>query len=222
MVAGVFSEPQELFKRLANSPQWVGAMVLMVALAVTFSTAWAINVNAIDLATQQLSKMPQLSGPQLEKAIEVSAKAMTIGAPIGALFATPIVYYLLGLVYWAIGLISREDPIWKPSYSHCLVAAVVPGLAVVPYYLLGIIMAILNPVGTHTPDQIIPSTLSYWLRSDSPKLSALYSSVDLFQIVQYAIIFFAAKYAMRAKTWGAALCVALSLLMVGVKILLAK
>jgi hypothetical protein len=225
MISGVFSEPTELFKRLSEKPQWIAAMVLMVALAVAFSTAYALNVDAIGLVAEQLSRQPQmqqLSGAQLDRAIEVSAKTMTIGAPIGALFGTPIVFFIFCLVYWAIGMASSEDLQWKPTYHHGLVVAVVPGLATVPYLLLGAVMAFLNPVGTHTPDQIIPSTLRYWLQSDSPKLSALYASIDIFQIVQYVVLFFAAKYAMRTKTWGAALCVALSLLMVGVKILFAK
>jgi hypothetical protein len=227
MISGVFSEPAELFKRLSIKPQWIAAMVLMTALSVAFAAAYALNVNAHGVVAEQLSKTPQiqqLSGAQLDRAIEMGAKIMPFGLVANALFGVPIVMFLSGLIYWAIGMASREDPQWKPTYFHGLVVAAVPALATAPYFFLGILMAFLNPVGTHRQDQIIPSSLGYWLATDNLRLTLVYALVDVFTIAQYVILFFAAKHAMRAKTWGAALCVPLSLplLMVGLSMMLVK
>jgi hypothetical protein len=225
LFSGVFSEPVELFKRLSKQPQWVGAMVLLTAITVVFSLVYALKVDALEFVAMQFERNPPpvtLSGAELDRAIEAGAKALPFFSVVGSLFSTPIIIFASGLIFWTIGLFSKEDAQHRPTYFHGLVVASVPALVTVPYYILGTAMAFLNSVGTLRPDQIIPSTLAYWLATDNPKLSMLYGSIDLFLIAQYVILFFAAKYTMRTKTWGAVLCVAISLLMVGVKIYFAK
>ena len=223
LVSGVFSEPVELFKRLSIRPQWVGAMLLVTVLSLLFSIAWIVKVDAVGFMTMQIERTyPQLTSAQIDQAVEVGARFMSISAIAGSLFGTLISIFFFGLLYWAVGLMSKEGPQWRPTYYHGLVVAAVPGLATVPYMLLGTVMAFLNPVGTLRPDQIVPSSLGYWMETDNPKLSALYSSIDLFLLTQYVLIFFAVKYALRAKTWGAALCVALALLGVVIRVLFAK
>jgi hypothetical protein len=88
--------------------------------------------------------------------------------------------------------------------------------------LIGTLMALLQPVGTLRPDQIIPSSLAYWLETDDPKLSILYGSIDLFLLLQFVMLFLAARYGMRSKAWGAALCVGVALLMPVFRVLTAK
>jgi len=222
-ISGVFSEPVELFKRLSLRPQWVGALLLLTALAVVFAITWANRVDKLDFIALQFERVQlQLSADQLERAIEMQAKLMPTFAVLGSLIGTPIVVFFSGLIYWAVGLISKEDAQWRPTYFHGVVVASIPMLVTVPCTLLGILMALLRPVGILRPDQLVPSSLGFWIQPDNPKLSVLFGSLDLFILAQYVIIYFAAKHALRAKTWGAALCVILSLLALGFRILLAK
>jgi hypothetical protein len=222
-ISGVFQEPAKLFSRLAERPQWVGALVLQTVLVLVFTTAWLMGVDAREFVTIQLESVAaQIPSDQLEQVIETNTRLMPVGGILGVLFGTPLFTFLLGAVYWAVGLGAMEDPEWRPSYWHGLVVAAVPALATIPYSLLGTLMALVQPVGTPRPDQMVPSSLGYWVEAESPKLSMLYSSLDLFMLFQYVAVFFAAKYAMRAKTWGAALCVAVALLGPAVRILFAK
>jgi hypothetical protein len=219
----VFSEPAKLFPRLSERPQWVGALVLHIVLVLVFSIVWLTGVDAREFVTVQLENASaQMSSDQLEQAIEMGARFMPVSTILGALFGTPFFAFLLGAIYWAIGLASRENPQWRPSYQHGLVVAAVPALATIPYSLLGALMAFVQQAGTLRPDQMVPSSLGYWVETESPSLSMLCCSLDLFLLFQYAVIFFAAKYAMRAKTWGAAVCVAAALLGPAVRVLFAK
>ena len=215
ILSGLFSEPVALFKRLAAEPRWVGALIAYIALSLALSIVWALRVDALEFAYMALDSASQrlgsLSAAQIDQMAEMQAKFLPVGTVFGSLIATPAVIFLSGLVFWAVGLISKEGPQWKPTYPHGLVVATIPGLAAAPYFLLGAIMALINPVGTLRPDQLSPSSLSFWLETDSSKLSALYSSIDLFLLISYVMVFLAAKYALRAKTWGAALCVFLAL-----------
>ncbi|MDR1841270.1 MAG: YIP1 family protein [Holophagales bacterium] len=223
LISGVFSEPVEIFKRLSKLPQWVGAMLLIAAFSLVLVIVWAANVDAVEFMTTQVERSyPQLSGAELDRAVEIATKFFYISYVGTGAVGTIFVLFFFGLIYWAVGLISGEDLKWRPTYQHGLVVAVIPGLVTIPYMLLGTMMAFLNPVGTLRQDQIIPSSLEYWIQSDNPKLSALYSSIDLFQLFQYALIFIAAKHALKAKTWGAALCVALTLLGVVVRVVFAR
>jgi hypothetical protein len=147
---------------------------------------------------------------------------MKVFGIVGGLFNMPFFIFLGGLIYWGIGLMSRENAEWRPTYQHGLAVASVTALVTVPYMLIGTIMALLQPVGVLRPDQIIPSSLAYWMETDNPKLSVLYSSIDVFLLLQFVMIFLATKYTLRTKTWGAALCVALAMLMPVLRVLTAK
>jgi len=212
-ISGVFSEPAKLFSRLSERPQWAGALLLHTALVLAFTVAWVTGVDALEFMAAQIENSAgRMSSEQMQQGIEMGARLMPVFAPLGGLFGTLSLAFLLGAVYWALGLASRESPLWRPTYRHGLVVACVPALAAIPYSLLGAVMASVQPVGALRPDQLVPSSLGYWMEAESPRLSMLYCSLDIFLLFQYAAIFFAAKYAMRSKPWGAALCVAAALL----------
>jgi hypothetical protein len=220
---GVFSEPVDLFKRMAKKPQWGWAMVALIVLALALTIAWAYKVDAQEVVAMQMERAaPQLSGADLDRAVEMGSKFLGVGGVLSVLFMTPIIILIGGLVWWAVGLISGEDGQWRPTYVHGLVVASVPKLVTVPYYLLGALMAILKPVGTLRADQLSPSSLGFWLRPDNIKLSIMYGQIDLFLLATYALLFLAARHTLRAKLWGALLCVALSLAVSVVQVLIAK
>jgi len=211
-IQGVFSEPVKLFGRLSERPQWMGALLLHAALMLVFTIAWVIGLDTIGFMAAQIENSPrQMSSDQMQQAIEMGAKAMPVFAPLGGLFGALFFTFLLGAIYWVLGLASREDQQWRPTYQHGLVVASVPALATIPYSLLGTLMASIGDIGILRPDQIVPSSLGYWVEPESPKLAMLCCSLDVFQLFQYVVIFLAAKHAMRSKHWGAALCVAVAL-----------
>jgi hypothetical protein len=222
-ISGVFQEPAKLFSRLAERPQWVGALILSVVFALVFTIAWLMGVDAREVAAVQIENSGrQMSSQEMEQAIELGSRFMSVGAIFGTLVTIPFFAFLFGAINWAIGLASRGNPQWRPTYQHGLVVACVPALATLPYSLLGAVMAFIQPAGTLRPDQMVPSSLGYWIEAESPKLSMLLYSLDVFQLFHYVVIFFAARYALRAKHWGAALCVAAALLAPLARILFAK
>ncbi|MDR2560321.1 MAG: YIP1 family protein [Holophagales bacterium] len=227
ILSGVFSEPVELFQRLSKNPQWIGALVILTVSAILLTLAWAYRVDAVDYLMDQMERvggaqLAKLSEADIERVVEIQARLLGPMSAISVLFMTPIVVFFSGLIWWGIGLMSREDQNWRPTYMHGLVAAAVPGLVAVPYYIIGALMAILKPVGMLRPDQIIPSSLGFWLQTDNIKLSVLYGKIDIFLLAGYVMLFFAMRHTLRAKPWGAALCVVLSLAMAASSVLFAK
>lgn len=229
IISGIFSDPVELFRRLSKKPQWAGAMVLGAVAIVVFMVAWSLRVDALEFVFAQIERaMPnsprlqQLTSDQLEQSATIQARLTPFIYPVSGMINSVIFSFFFGLLYWAVSLFSKEDLQWKPTYKHGLVVACVPDLITVPYCFLGTIMAFLNPVGTFMHTQIVPSSLAYWLETDSPRLLTLYGLVDLFLLAQYVMIFFAAKYTLRTKTWGATICVALALLIPGLSVWMAK
>ncbi|MCL1894296.1 MAG: YIP1 family protein [Holophagaceae bacterium] len=229
IISGVFSEPVELFKRLSKKPQWGGAMLVVIILTVAFSATWAFRVDAVefllaiyDRALPHSTQLQAMSQDDIEKLAEMQAKILPIGGLFQSLIVAPIFIFICGLIYWAIGLVSKEDQRWKPTYQHGLVAATVPSLVTIPYLLLGTVMTIMNPVGIKKANQMVPSSVAFWLETDSPKLEAIYGLLDPFILAQFVMIYFAVRYTLRAQSWGAILCVAIALMFPGITIWMAK
>jgi len=215
ILSGVFSEPVELFQRLSKKPQWVGALVIVVVMALLLAVAWAYKFDNVEEMAEVLQNQLERAGvsinAEMQRNLEVSARYTGIGRIINYLFIVPIQIFIGGLVWWGVGLMSREDTNWWPTYMHGLTVAAVPKLVLVPYYFIGTLIAILKGVGVHTCEQMIPSSLGFWIEAENPKLSLLYDKIDIFLLAGYALLFFAARHTLRAKPWGAVLCVALSL-----------
>jgi hypothetical protein len=89
--------------------------------------------------------------------------------------------------------------------------------------LLIAVICLVKPIGGLTPEKIAPTSLGFFIHPESVKLHALLYSLDLFYLAEIVLSFLAMRYLLRLKTGGAALCVAISLVLgIGLQVLRAK
>ena len=128
-VLGVFTEPVALFKRLAVTPVWKGALGVTMACSVVTTIIWGLKVDVDAMIRPILEANPSLSSEQVDKAIEMQSKFIVPGGVVGVLVGIPIFLCLAALGYWLLGKGTAEGE--PPSYQKALSATVAasPGAA---------------------------------------------------------------------------------------------
>lgn len=220
-ITGVFTEPTVLFKKLAEAPSWAWAIGTLVVLSMILTVVWGLKVDVDQMLRPVLERNAQLSADQIETAISFQQRFVIAFGILGALFGTPIGILLMALIYWLIGMGTAENQ--KPNYLQSLSATAVSSLAMVPSLVAIILMCLLRPVGGLTPDKLAPTSLGFYIQPEHPKLLALFTSLEVFTLMNFVMIFLAARYTMRLKPAGAVCCSLVAVLFtVGFKVLFAR
>lgn len=220
-IVGVFTSPVELFQRLNKAPSWGWALGVLTVVVLILTVVWGLKVDVDEMIRPVLERNPQIQASQIDMMVEMQKKFLLPFAILAALFGTAAVMALVALIYWLVGKASHESE--APSYPQALSAAVVPGLVKLPQLLLIIIICLLRPIGGLTPDKIAPTSLGYFLHTESLKLQALLYSLDLFYLAEAVLTYLALRHLVRMKTAGALLCVLLPMaLALGFRVLGAK
>jgi hypothetical protein len=219
-IEGVFTAPVALFKRLHDAPSWVPALIVMMSLALVMSVVWAFRVDVDAFLRPMLERNPQVSADQIDMIVNMQKKFMPVFAVVG-IVVVAIIIFLVGLVYWALGLAFSEGD--RPTYSQGLVAATVPGLITAPWMLIIIALCILKGPVAVPPERVAPTSLGYFIASESPKVATFLFTLDAFAIASWVLAFLACRHTLRMKPVGAALAVGLVVLAsIGLKVLGAK
>lgn len=220
-LAGVFTEPAALFRKLRAAPSWVPALLVVGLLALAMTIVWSLRVDVDAMIRPVLEANPKVPAEQVDRIIEMQARFMPVFAPIGATVGICIAAFLPALVFFLLGRSGGEEG--APSYLQALSATTVPNLVLVPQQLIVTILCLATPVGGATPDKISPTSLGYFLEVENPKLGALLRHVDPFFIGVYVITWLALRHLLRLKpahAWvGTLLCAATTL---GFRVLGAK
>ncbi len=220
-IVGVFTGPGELFDRLHQSPSWGWAVGILTAFSLVLTVIWGLKVDVDEMLRPILERNPQIPSAQIDTIIEMQKKFILPFGILGALFGTIVVVLVVALLYWLVGKAMAERE--RPSYLQALSATAVPGLVRLPYLLLVSLICLLKPIGGLTPDKIAPTSVGYFLHVESVKLHALLYSLDLFFVAELALSYLALRRITRLKTGGAALCIAVAVLLgVGGRVLGAR
>lgn len=220
-IVGVFTSPVELFQRLNKAPSWGWALGLLVVLAVVVTLLWGLKVDVDEMIRPVLERNPQIQASQIDMIIEMQKKFILPFGLLFAVFGTPAIMALLGLFYWLVGKGMPEAE--APTYPQALSAAVVPSLVKLPQILLMALICVLRPIGGLTPDKITPTSLGYFVHSESFKLQAFFYALDVFYLAEAVLVFLALRHLVRMKTAGAVICVLVPLaLSIGFRVLGAK
>ena len=208
-LTGVFTEPKQLFTRLADTPRWGGALMLLIVAAWFWVIPWSLKVDADGLYRPVLEQNAQMTAAQRESIIAISGRfllPMTLMATfVRNLFST----LLFGVLYWLVGLGSKAQR--KPHILQAMSASAVPSLVLVPYFLMIGAVAALRDVGSQIPDRLAPSGLAFYLRPEHPKVFALLAQIDPFIIGFFILTYLATRHTMRLKANEAAICTALAM-----------
>jgi hypothetical protein len=220
-IVGVFTSPVELYQRLNKTPSWAWALGILTLGVFILTIIWGLKVDVDEMVRPVLERNPQVQASQIDMMVALQKKILLPIGAIAALFGTAVVMALVALIYFLVGKVSHEGE--APSYPQALSAAVVPGLVKLPQLLLLIIICLLRPVGGLTPDKLGPTSLGYFLHTESFKLQALYYSVDLFYLAEAVLSYLALRHLVRMKTAGALLCILLPMVLgIGFRVLGAK
>lgn len=219
---GVFTAPTQLFKRMESAPSWAPALIFLIVMSIVLTIAWASKVDVDAMLRPILERNPNVQPEQIDTIIQMQGKFMMPFGIVGSIFIISAVVFFMGLVYWLIGMGTHEGEA-RPSYMQALVASSVPGLALVPQMLLTIVLCFARGVGGLTPEKIPPTSLGYFLHTESLKLGAFLYSLELFAIFSWVLVFLACRHTMRLKPAGAFICAfTVALISVGFKVLGAR
>ncbi|HJW08050.1 MAG TPA: YIP1 family protein [Holophagaceae bacterium] len=219
-IEGVFTAPVELFKKLHDTPSWAPAFTLALVFIFIMLLVWSFRVDADAFLRPIMERNPKVPADQIDTIIGIQKKFLFLSAvfaPVGA----AIGMFLMGLIYWGLGIAFAEDA--KPTYTQSLVASTVPGLVTIPWMLLITVLCLLKGPVTIAPERVAPTSLGYFMATENLKLSAFLFSLDLFAIASWVLTFLACRHALRMKPLGAFLCTAIVVLIsVGFKVIGAK
>jgi hypothetical protein len=220
-VVGVFTDPVALFKRLAVTPVWVGALALLSAANLVVTVIWAKRVDMDAMLRPMLERNPRIHPEDIDRIIEMQGK---FTLPFGILFAIiglGLICLVTALIYWLVGKWTAEDR--APTYTQAYSATVVSSLVSLPKAVLLAIVCALKNIGGARPDALSPTALGIYLAPESIKLQSLFNNLDLFNLAAMVMLFLAARHTMRLKASGAGLCAALlAVLMIGLPVLFAR
>ncbi len=219
-IEGVFTGPVELFKKLHDAPSWVPALVITLVLTLVLGLVWSFRVDVEAFLRPILERDPKIPADAIDRIIDIQKKFMPVFAAFGPI-AVAIGVFIMGLIYWGLGNAFAEDT--KPTYSQALVVSTVPGLVMIPWMLLIIVLCILKGPVAVPPERVSPTSIGYFMATESPKLAAFFFSLDLFAIASWILVFLGCRHTLRMKPVGAFLCAfAVALISIGLKVLGAK
>jgi hypothetical protein len=208
---GLFTEPSEVFRRLRQSPTWVGAFVLTIVIGLFASLSWAAKVDMEAAAKRKFEVMERafhMNIPQeaMDKALD---QAATQGKPflqssLGIVLGVPVALVILAAILFAFVKFGGEDE--DVTFGHAWAATTVHGLTMMPISLLAGIMCLLKPVGgAASYASLAPTSLNFWMSVENPWIRGLLAVFDPFYLFSFVALFLAAKHTLRLKPWANAL-----------------
>lgn len=179
-IAGVFFSPVATFREIAQRPDWVVPLILIVIVALA---ATAVVMPRLDIEAsvrEQLESQEGMSEEQIEKAVEIGSKVAKISGPIGAVFGSAVMLLITaGILLLAVRMFGGVGG-FKQAFA-------VTNYAWLPNIIKSIIVMIL--VGMR--DSVTQTELATILKSNlgflvDPKTNAVafafLGSIDLFTI----------------------------------------
>ncbi len=220
-ILGIFTNPVELFQRLAKTPSWGWALGVIIIASLVLTVIWGLKVDVDEMLRPTLEKNPQIASSQIDLIIGFYRKFIIPLSLFSTAFFTATAAFLTAFFYWLVGKKTAENE--APSYRQTLSAVTVPGLVRLPYMLLVGLICLVKSIGGLTPEKISPTSVGYYVQVESVKLHALLYTLDLFFIAEAVLLFLAARHTMRLKTSGAVSCVLITLVLgIGLHVLGAK
>lgn len=212
---GVFTEPAALFRRLAGTPRWAGALAATMAFALAMVLVWAARVDAEALLRPILAQDPRVPSQSVDAIIQIQSGLLGWSAAAQVLAGMPVLALVLAALLWLVGRIVGPRP--ESGWPHALSAAVVPGLVFIPKYLLITALCLVRPDLDQMPEQISPLSLGAWMGPERGVPASLLTGFDLFAVAGLVLLFLSARHTLRLGWGGALACaVAAALLHTGI------
>ena len=211
-IVGVFMEPRDLFSRLRQRPVWVGALLVTIAIVLASMLVWAAKVDNAELTRHQMQRTVDLfhvniPDQAMDDAIsKADGKHPWLKAASSAVLATPFVYLIVALIVWGCASMATEEGEDSPTFGQAFSVTTIHYLVTLPSMFLAGLIALLRPVGGVEIQQLMPTTLSFYLQSESGLVRGLAALVDPLWIFSFVVLAIGMRQTLKTKTWGVALC----------------
>lgn len=104
-IAGVFTDPIALFRRLNQTPTWGWALGAILVSAMVLTMVWAMKVDADEMLRPILERNPQITSAQIDTIIDMQKKFILPFSALGVIFGTPLAWH-----WWASSTGSSARP----------------------------------------------------------------------------------------------------------------
>lgn len=211
-LVGVFTEPTALFRRLRQSPVWLPALGLAIAISIAAMLIWASKVDMAEATRHQMEMMRDtfkmnLPDQAVEDAIsKAEGRQPWISSVLGPLFGMPFAYLIIALIVWAFAAMGRSEEDEMPSFPQAFSVTAVHNLVTLPGMVLAGVMCLLQPVGGRGIQQMAPTVLGFFLKPESMWLRGLTALVDPFWFFSFFVLAVGMRETLRTKTWAVAAC----------------
>jgi hypothetical protein len=180
---GALVSPVETFRSIAARPTWLVPLLLLAVLGTAVGSMLVQHLDFDQLMRVQNERTGgQMTGEQVEHAVEQAKKWAPIAALLQGVIVAPAIYLLLALVFWAGFRLLGSDLTFKTSLAtsvHALLPSAIAALLSIPVILRH---------GVYTQQEIkggnfLASSLAFLVPGDgSPALRSLLGSLDLFSL----------------------------------------
>lgn len=211
-IVGVFTEPKALFTRLGARPTWAPALVAAILVGLVAMLIWAAKVDMGELTRHQMERTQavfhiNIPDQAVDDAIsKAEGKHPWFSAVSTSVLGTPFVFLIVALIVWGCAAMGAQEGEESPTFGKIFSVTCVHYLVTLPSMFLAAIIALLRPVGGVNIQQLMPTTLGFYLRPESGVARGAIALVDPLWIFSFVVLAIGMKQALRSKTWAVGLC----------------
>lgn len=199
---GVLLAPEKTFRALAIHPQWLPALLLLVAAALTLSLVVTPKLDMKQVMRDAIEESGQdISAAQLDRQVEMAEKFKWVGTA-SQVVLQPAVYLLMAGIFLVVLRLAGSEIDFRRSLSvavHGMMPFLVATLLTVPVVLS---RAELNLKDVQSARYLHSNLASFAADSTAKPVLALLSSIDLFSL--WTIVLLAIGYRVVGKVSRAA------------------
>jgi hypothetical protein len=211
-IVGVFMEPRDLFRKLRNRPVWLPALLLAVFIGLIAMLIWASKVDMAEATRHQMERTKEIfhvniPDQAMDDAIsKAEGKHPWVSAVSTSILATPFVYLIVALIVWGCAAMGTEEDEAPPTFGQAFSVTSVHYLVTLPSMFLAGFIALLRPVGGVNIQQLMPTSLSFYIQSDSGLVRAVAALVDPLWIFSFFVLAIGMRHTLKSKPWAVGLC----------------
>ena len=179
--AGVYFSPSETYWDIARKPNFISPLIVAIVAGLVLTEAVLFKIGAgriIRNAIEQSAQGSQMTGEQIDQAVQKGSTIVTVIAHVNALVGTPIFLLIIaGLGLAFVNVIYGEQMNFKTSFSVACYTNLI--------FVVGIVMALaiifFGDAESFNANNPMPTNPGFFLNplETSKPLLAIASSLDL-------------------------------------------
>jgi hypothetical protein len=211
-IVGVFMEPKALFSNLRERPSWLPALLIAVVIGLFAMLVWASKVDMAEATRHQMERTKEvfhvnIPDQAMDDAIsKAEGKHPWVSAISTPVVVTPLVYLIVALIVWGCSAMGTESEEAPPTFGQAFSVTAVHYLVTLPSMLLAGLIALLRPVGGVNIQQLMPTTLSFYIQSESGMVRAMAALADPLWLLSFFVLAMGMRHTLKAKPWAVGLC----------------